>query len=364
MTENVITELTSLRSNRPDAYGEYTGLITDEGEKWHDVRSKVQQDMMRPQSALYYTEKLQEVASDFVQYVEMNRRADLTNHGDFLNDLQDLGLEHVAAIALDTRLGCFGSTSAFGSNPEAEMAVKASRGLASEFLNIFFSLPSWKIHPKLSSPFRRMDKYFNDFTDFSKAKVEEASSRIMKESIAKGKKAKKDMSVLEKFIAKNGADSPIPSLMASDMLFAGIETTGNTLGFLLYNLAMNQEKQNKLRVEIMQFRDTLTSKDVDKLKYMSACIKESMRMHPTVNGGSRIIDKDIEVGGYSIPAGSWFYWSYHLFAQDERYFPDGEVYRPERWLDPVEKKSIHPFAVTPFSYGPREELISCVPHFQ
>ena len=59
-----------------------------------------------------------------------------------------------------------------------------------------------------------------------KEKVAEASRRIVEESIAKGKKAKKDMSVLEKFIDKNGADSPIPSIMASDMLFAGIETTG------------------------------------------------------------------------------------------------------------------------------------------
>ena len=65
----------------------------------------------------------------------------------------------------------------------------------------------------------------------------------MEESIAKGKKAKKDMSVLEKFIDRNGADSPIPSIMASDMLLAGIETTGNPLGFLLYNLATNPNKQ-------------------------------------------------------------------------------------------------------------------------
>ena len=59
--------------------------------------------------------------------------------------------------------------------------------------------------------------------------------------------------------------------------------------------------------------------------------------------------------GYNIPAGTWFYASFHHFAEDKKYFPDSEVYRPERWLDPVEKKSIHPFAVIPFSHGPREE---------
>ena len=111
--------------------------------------------------------------------------------------------------------------------------------------------------------------------------------RIVEESIAKGKKAKKDMSVLEKFIDKNGVDSPIPSIMASDMLFAGIETTGNTLGFLLYNLATNPSKQEKVREEMMQFGETLSPSDVDKLKYLSACMKESQRVTPTVNGWSR-----------------------------------------------------------------------------
>ena len=37
----------------------------------------------------------------------------------------------------------------------------------------------------------------------------------------------------------------------------------------------------------MQFGDTLSPKDVDKLKYLSACMKESQRVTPTVNGISR-----------------------------------------------------------------------------
>ena len=113
----------------------------------------------------------------------------------------------------------------------------------------------------------------------------------------------------------------------------------------------------------MQFGDTLSPKDVDKLRYLSACMKESQRVTPTVNGMTRVTPHDIEVAGYHIPAGTWCYSSFHHFAENKRYFPDSEVYRPERWIDPDERKGIHPFAVLPFSHGPREESISCAqPH--
>ena len=105
----------------------------------------------------------------------------------------------------------------------------------------------------------------------------------------------------------------------------------------------------------MQFGDTLSPKDVDKLRYLSACMKESQRVTPTVNGMTRVTPHDIEVAGYNIPTGTWCYSSFHHFAENKRYFPDSEVYRPERWLDPEERKGIHPFAVLPFSHGPREE---------
>jgi len=41
-------------------------------------------------------------------------------------------------------------------------------------------------------------------------------------------------------ILKNGPDSPIAYVMAFDMVIAGIDTTGNTLAFLIYNLSRFQ----------------------------------------------------------------------------------------------------------------------------
>jgi cytochrome P450 len=81
--------------------------------------------------------------------------------------------------------------------------------------------------------------------------------------------------------------------MASDGMMAGIDTTGNTAGFLLYNLARYPEAQEALRQEIEKVvgmdpeATRITEKHVNQMPYLRGCLQESMRMTPTVVGLSR-----------------------------------------------------------------------------
>jgi len=105
-------------------------------------------------------------------------------------------------------------------------------------------------------------------------------------------------------IIKNGPKSPIPYIMAFDLVFAGIDTTGNTLSFLIYNLSRNQDKQEKLRKEIQSFgRSVLTVQDVGQMPYFKACLQESFRLSPTLNSLIRVLPQDSVIGGHKIPAG-------------------------------------------------------------
>ena len=45
------------------------GLTVEEGERWHEMRSLVQQDMMRPKSAFFYLSQLQDIADDLVNLI-------------------------------------------------------------------------------------------------------------------------------------------------------------------------------------------------------------------------------------------------------------------------------------------------------
>ena len=56
-----------------DIFSKTYGISIEEGERWHEIRSKVQQDMMRPKSATFYLDKIQAISDEFVQYIRRKR---------------------------------------------------------------------------------------------------------------------------------------------------------------------------------------------------------------------------------------------------------------------------------------------------
>jgi cytochrome P450 len=122
--------------------------------------------------------------------------------------------------------------------------------------------------------------------------------------------------------------------MVMDMINAGIDTTGNTLAFLIYNLARNPDKQQKLREEIQSFGSgKLSASDVGKMKYFHACLKESLRVLPTVPYMGRLLPEETIIRGYKIPAKTFVMWSAIITGKDPEIFPNPEKFLPERWIE-------------------------------
>ena len=92
--------------------------------------------------------------------------------------------------------------------------------------------------------------------------------------IARMNKEDTKESILGKLIELNGQESTFPQVMAIDMMFAGIDSTGNSLGFLMYHLATNPDKQERLREECMALGKSLTLKDLNGLSSV-CCLVES-----------------------------------------------------------------------------------------
>jgi cytochrome P450 len=148
--------------------------------------------------------------------------------------------------------------------------------------------------------------------------------------------------------------------MASSNIFAGSDTTGISIGAVMYNLCKYPQCKKKLLEEI---DETIRREGLDRHKnlpfkagftmpYLQACIYEALRMHPAVGMSlPRVVPQDgFEVEGVFLPGGvsyKLYVWDsvlrsrqtiiganpWVIHRQKEIFGDDCETFRPERWLE-------------------------------
>lgn len=101
--------------------------------------------------------------------------------------------------------------------------------------------------------------------------------------------------------------------MAASNIFAGSDTTGISIGAILYHLCKNPDCKEKLLKEIRQViqdeglspTENMPFKTGHAMPYLQACIYEALRMHPAVGMSlPRVVPQEgFEFEGVFIPAG-------------------------------------------------------------
>jgi len=139
-------------------------------------------------------------------------------------------------------------------------------------------------------------------------------------------------------------------------LFAGHETTANTVSFALIALGQNADKLTELRNEVdsvigAQARD-LEAEDLKKLQYTEWVIKETLRLFPVGIGTVRKNEEELELGGYRIPANSALFVPAFAIQRNEQYWRDPHQFIPERF-DRTNESLRTTNAFMAFMSGPR-----------
>ena len=144
-----------------------------------------------------------------------------------------------------------------------------------------------------------------------------------------------------------------------DLFFAGHDTTSIALSWAFIYLCRYPQVQDKVREEIANVigeeRQPALA-DRPRMPYTEAFLMETQRMASIApNGVEHVTREEIQLGGFTIPRGAEIIALLMAVHMDEKYFPEPEVFRPERFLD--EQGHVKPSrALMPFSVGKR----SCI----
>lgn len=157
-----------------------------------------------------------------------------------------------------------------------------------------------------------------------------------------------------------GADSPVAIDNTISLLFAGFDTTSSSLTFMFGLLAQNPEVLEKVHAEqldvVARCGPSLTSEAYKSMPYTMAVIKETLRLAQIVGYVPRMATRELSVpGGPVLPSGCPFLVALAAISDADpaiQQAGDGEVFRPERWLDPAAAQSLAQHQL-PFGMGQR-----------
>ena len=124
-------------------------------------------------------------------------------------------------------------------------------------------------------------------------------------------------------------------------VLAGHETTASALTWAFYLIAKHPEVRRRLEAEVD------SAGDYSQLPYTARVFQEAMRLYPPAAAYGRKAIRPVELGGYTIPAGSSVILSPYVTHRNPLNFPNPEDFNPDRWLNNDARK----FAYFPFGGG-------------
>lgn len=230
--------------------------------------------------------------------------------------------------------------------------IKLSSQIMEEIHQIFTELQDFLIKD-LNQPFRQ---FFYPMTGTERAKLKKAKRlrEIFLEIILKRKESNKQYDdLLDMFLNSKYEDTGesmsneqiVDELLI--LIFAGHETTANTLSWLLYLLSTNKETTQKLTDS---FHGSTIHECLNN-EYLKATINEAMRLYPAAWMTERVAIEDDKFGSYSFPKNTIIIPFFFGLHRDKNLWNEELNFVPERFI--INNKVAKLKSYFPFGAGPR-----------
>ncbi len=230
--------------------------------------------------------------------------------------------------------------------------IKLSPTIMEELSQIFTSLQDFLIKD-INQPFRRI---FYPFTGAENVEVKKAARlrEIFTGIINDRKASDKNYTDLLDMLLKSRYEDTGEAMSNEQvidevliLIFAGHETTANTISWLLYLLSANNGAAQKLTASF----SNSTVEDCLNNDYLKATINEAMRLYPAAYVTERVALEDDAFEDFSFPKNTIIIPFFFGLHRDKNLWDDALKFLPERFIDDTSlAKSKNYF---PFGAGPR-----------
>ncbi|XP_055920745.1 probable cytochrome P450 49a1 [Eupeodes corollae] len=340
---------------RRDFFGDVAGLIGVHGKSWETFRQEVQHILLQPNTAKKYIPPLNEIASEFMTRIHEMRNENDELPGNFLHELYKWALESVGRVSLDTRLGCLSPDG----NEDSKKIINAINTFFWAVPELELRMPIWRFYP--TKAYRSFVSALDSFTEICMKNISLTMDRAHSRTDVRDEA---DISIVERIVNKTG-NHKLAAILALDLFLVGVDTTSVAASSTIYQLSKNPDKQELLFEELKSIfpnREAEINQNVlERMPYLRACIKETLRMYPVVIANGRSLQSDAVIGGYQVPKGTHVIFPHLVVSNDTTYFPEPKRFMPERWMKQIQPsvtcphagQKIHPFVSLPFGFGRR-----------
>lgn len=136
---------------------------------------------------------------------------------------------------------------------------------------------------------------------------------------------------------------------AQNFIGAGVSTTGWALSVASFHIINNREIYERLRSDLNKLipdpgaANAFELTKLEKCDYLTACIKEGIRLAYAISGRSiRLSDNMIQYGRWRIPPGTPVGMTMVDVSHNEDIFPNSWTFNPDRWLGDAKTKTGEP----------------------
>jgi len=363
-----------------------TSIITAVGEEWKGLRKRFAPGFA-PQHLMTLLPNIVHEANVLVETLE--KYAHTGEEFSLVNSITNMTFDVIGSVVIGINLD------AQSSGEQSEL-LKLYSELLVTYQDDKYDMPWWmqpRVHVRRKRVARQIDLLLHEIVRRKWTERQQHQHHTESE-----KKGKKDRAILSLSFGEFPSQPFLPDEIVAttadqlkSFLFAGYDTTSTTISWLLYELSRHPHALAAVRAELgsifgvnatvgeiqQQLLAPISSGDsgsgtgtelgrhpLQRMPYISAAIKETLRHHPPVG----IARRTPSGAGWSVrtstPPGkegqeinideAQVYVCIDMIQHDPRVYGETvQHWRPERWLNPDETKEIPPSAWRAFERGPR-----------